>query len=299
LKANYGSLYEKKKTPIKTDDHPEEDTSPILGNDMHTEYQSIMGMLQWVVSLCRVDICFAVTSLSRFCACPREGHLTRALRVWGYLKNYPSRSLRIDHNKFHLAGEQLDKSLVDFLDQYAYAKEELDPQFPKPIGNELDVSVFFDSDHAHDKVTGRSISGIIVMVGSTPVVWKSKRQGAVQTSTYGAEFSAMHFATEEAITMRYMLRSLGIKVSQPTDISGDNAGVISNSTTPDGSLKKKHVALSFHSVRESVSAGIISPHKISSKNNIADLLTKPLDRNTFMGHTGRLLEMNSSVNLQL
>ncbi len=192
----------------------------------------------------------------------------------------------------------MDNSLIDFAEQYAYAEEEIDPRFPRPMGEELDVSVLFDSDHAHDKVTGRSISGVIVMVGSTPIIWRSKHQGAVQTSTYRAEFSAMRLATEETITIRYMLRSLGIRVSHPSKLSGDNAGVISNTTTPDATLKKKHIALSFHSVRESVSAGIISPHHISGENNIADLLTKPLDRNTFMQHTGKVLSMNTGVNSQ-
>jgi hypothetical protein len=238
-----------------------------------------MGMLQWVVSLCRIDICFAVSSLSRFYACPHEGHLSRALRVWGYLKKYPSRSLRIKSESFPFPGETLDQDFINFTEQYAYAKEEIEPRFPRPMGEELDISVFFDSDHAHVKVTGWSISGVIIMVGSTPVVWRSKRQGAVQTSTYGAEFSAMHLATEEIITMRYMLHSLGIRVSCPSSLSGDNAGVISNTTNPDVTLKKKHNALSFHSVRENVSAGIICPHQISSENNIADLLTKPLDLN--------------------
>jgi hypothetical protein len=83
----------------------------------------------------------------------------------------------------------------------------------------------------------------------------------------------MHMATEEAITIRYMLRSLGIKVSKPSDLFGDKAGVISNVTSPDANLKKKHVALSYHTVQENVSAGVIHPHKISGKNNIADLLT--------------------------
>jgi hypothetical protein len=131
-------------------DHPEEDTSNILGNDMHTEYQSIIGMLQWVVSLCRIDVCFAVSSLSRFCACPREGHLSRALRVWGYLKKYPSRSLKIDPTNFPIAGEVLETSLIDFTEQYSYAKEEIDPRFPPLLGKEMDVSIFFHSDHAHD-----------------------------------------------------------------------------------------------------------------------------------------------------
>ncbi len=183
--------------------------------------------------------------------------------------------------------------MIDFSEQYAYANEELDSKFPEPMGKELDVSIFFDSDHAHDKVTGGSISGVVVMVGSTPIIWKSKRQGSVQTSTYGAVFSAMRLATEEAITIRYMLRALGIAVSKPSALSGDNAGVITNASMPEATLKKKHVALSYQSVRENVAAGVIHPYKVSGKNNIADLLTKPLDRNTFMNHTGKVLKLNS------
>lgn len=108
----------------------------------------------------------------------------------------------------------------------------------------------------------------------------------------------MRLATEEAITIRYMLRALGVNVAKPSHISGDNAGVISNATTPDATLKKKHVALSYHAVRESVSAGIIYPNQVSSKNNIADLLTKPLDRNTFMNHAGKVLRLNAGENTQ-
>ncbi len=193
------------KTPIRTNDHPEEDESLILNSEIHRECQSLMGMLQWAVSLCRIDICFAVSSLSRFCACLREGHFTRALRIWGYLKKYPDRSLNINDTTFHIQGEKLDSAMINLTEQYAYAREELDHMFPRALGKEMDISIFFDSDHAHDKKTGRSILGVIVMVGSTPIIWKSNRQGAVQTSTYGAEFSAMRLATEETITIRYML----------------------------------------------------------------------------------------------
>lgn len=71
---------------------------------------------------------------------------------------------------------------------------------------------------------------------------------------------------------------------------GDNARVILNTSTMDATLKKKHVALSYHCVRENVFAGVISPHQVGSKENIADLLTKALDRNTFMHHPGSLLQ---------
>jgi hypothetical protein len=141
-------------------------------------------------------------------------------------------------------------------------------------------------------------SGVIVMVGSTPFIWKSKRQGAVQTSTYGAEFSAMRLAAEETLIIWYMLRALGIRVSTPIAVAGDNAGVIANISMPDATLKKKHVALSYHTVSENVTAKVIHPYKVSSKNNTADLLTKPLDRNTFMSHTGKVLKLSTGKNEQ-
>jgi hypothetical protein len=184
------------------------------------------------------------------------------------------------------------------LTKYAYAREALNPRFPEPLGKELDVSIFFDSDHAHDKVTGRLISGITVYVGSTPILWRSKRQGAIQTSMYGAEFSSMKSATEEAIMVRYMLRSLGIGIHKPSNILGDNAGVISCASTPESSLKKKHIALSYHFIRENLAIGAIRPQHIPDKNNISDLFTKPLDWNTFMQHTNKVLSLNASIDQQ-
>jgi len=172
--------------------------------------------------------------------------------------------------------------------------EEMDKNFPKPLGEELDVNIFFDSDLGHDRKTGRSISGIIVYVGNTPIIWKPRQQGAVQTSTYGAELCAMRMAVEEAITIRYMLRSFGIHVSSPTSTMGDNEGTIITATTPECALKKKHVALSYHFVREQTAVGIINPQKIDGKDNVADLLTKALDRNTFMTHTSKILSVSTN-----
>jgi hypothetical protein len=280
---------------MKTNEHPEEDLSDILDNNMHRECQSLMGMLQWVVSLCRVDICFAVSSLSRFFACPRRGHLSRVLHVWGYLKEYPHPCITIVLNPAETPGETIDCSLLSTSDQYAYAHEELDPKFPIAMGEELNTSIYFDSDHAHDKKTGRSISGVVAFLGNAPIIWKSKRQGVVQTSTYGAEFSTMRLATEEAIAIRYMLRSLGIRTSTPSNVFGDYTGVLKSATPNEATLKKKHVALSYHCVRENVSSGTIKPYQVGSKDNIADLLTKPLERGCFMQHTGKLLCMNHGI----
>ena len=87
---------------------------------------------------------------------------------------------------------------------------------------ELEFSIFVDSNHGHDKITGKSVNGIIMFVGRTLIHWESKRQSSVQTSTFGAEFISMKKAVEEAVTTRYYLRSMGVEVSRSSIIYADN-----------------------------------------------------------------------------
>ena len=74
-------------------DHPEQDDSTILDNEQHREYQSLIRMAQWLVTLGQLDICYAISSLSHFSCCPCEGHIRRLFRVWGYLKKFPNKSI--------------------------------------------------------------------------------------------------------------------------------------------------------------------------------------------------------------
>jgi hypothetical protein len=76
---------------------------------------------------------------------------------------------------------------------------------PKALIDEMERTVFVDSDHAHDKVTRQSITGMIIFIGRIPVIYSSKQQGAIETSTYGAEFCAMKNGVEELIALQYML----------------------------------------------------------------------------------------------
>ena len=99
-----------------------------------------------------------------------------------------------------------DKKLEpDFGNQYADFLEEIDEKLPIPKMKELLTTILVDSGHGHGRKTGRSITRIISFVGQTPIYWSSKRQGAVQTATFGAEFTALKKAVEEAVTMRYYL----------------------------------------------------------------------------------------------
>ena len=59
----------------------------------------------------------------------------------------------------------------EFGHQYDYFHEDIDPCFPIPLINGIDLTIFADSDHCHDKLTGISVSGLIVFLASTPIHW--------------------------------------------------------------------------------------------------------------------------------
>ena len=118
---------------------------------------------------------------------------------------------------------------------------------------------------------------MIAFVGSTPIYWKSTRQTCVQTSTFGAEFTALKKAVETAITIRYHLRSMGMKVTKPTTIYVDNKSVFLNAANPASTLNKKAIALAYHFVREHQFGKVVNIRHICSEDNYADILTKGLN----------------------
>jgi Reverse transcriptase (RNA-dependent DNA polymerase) len=286
-----GKLYTHK-TPLPPNVQPELDDTEFLDENGVRKFQMLIGMAQWACTIGRLDISFAVSSLSRFSAAPRLGHLTLALHLMGYIKKHPNRRLMISSNNLEVSPELQESSFhPDFLEDYPDAHEEIDPKMSKATGREMDTSIFFDANFAHDQKTRRSITGIITFVGCTPVVSISKRQGCIATSTYCAEFVAMRTAVEEAIAIRYMLRCLGVPVSAPTNMYGDNFGVIQNATIPDSDIKKKHVAISYHYVREAITARIVNGIWIRTYENFADINTKVLERIQFENHVHQLMEV--------
>ena len=282
LERLYGCL-KKQRSPMPKDDHPEMDTSAFLDDEGIRTYQMLIGMANWIVMIGRWDIAHAVNSLSRFNACPRKGHLERAFRIYGYLKHFPGLRTKVESRDIVFPSD-MKPFEADFSDEYPDAYEELDDALPSPKGAELPITTYFDSDHAHDRLTRRSCTGVLQFVGCTPVLALSRRQTSVETSTYGAEFNAMRTATEETMALRYMLRCLGVPVTRPSRLFGDNMGVIQSASIPGSQLKKKHTAIAYHRVREAVAAGIIEPYHVKGADNPADILTKALTSSEFLKH---------------
>ena len=82
---------------------------------------------------------------------------------------------------------------------------------------------------------------------------------------------------------------MGVTVSTPTVIYGDNLSAIKNTIDPGSPLKKKYLALAYHFCREHFSAGIVAIRKIDTADNYADPFTKPLVSSEFHGHFNEIM----------
>ena len=163
---------------------------------------------------------------------------------------------------------------------------------PKPKGPPVRVTIWVDADHARDKLTCRSVTGILVMINHTVVRTFSKRQTTVESSTYGSELVAARIATDMAVELTYNLQMIGVPLDGSILMLGDNKSVVINTTIPSSALKKKHNAIAYHRVREAIAARIVRFCHIDTQVNIADVLTKPLVGPTFHQLVSPLLFRN-------
>ena len=246
----------------------------------------------WLVNIGRADIAFSVNQLSRFNESPREVHLKLATRIFEYLHKFPNRSVFTEEkDQPHFMADLEAKKITAPGDMKSYYKDSLFENFPygpKPYGEGVEINIFIDSSHGDNKVDRKSTTGFVAFVGDMLYKVKSKRQKTVATSTFSAEFMALRYAVEEAISLKYLLQSLGVKVKGPAKIYSDSKSVLDSATILGTDLKRKHVALAFHAVREENTHDIVSLYKIDAKENIADVFTKNLGRLKFHYHAKRL-----------
>ena len=268
------SLPKRAATPFPQGYRPEIDVTPELPPAKVTDYQSLIGILRWCVELGRVDIITEVSMLASHLALPREGHLEVAIHIFAYLdKKHNSRIVfdpsypPIDHSKF----KECDWSAF-----YGDAKEAIPPNAPQPRGKEVDLRLFVDSDHAGDQAIRRSRTGFFVFLNMAPIVWYSKRQPTVESSVFGAEFVAMKNGMETVRGLRYKLRMMGVPLSGPTLMYGDNMSVIHNTQRPESTLTKKSNSICYHAIREAVAMGECLTAHVPTDQNPADICTKVL-----------------------
>ena len=242
--------------PMDPNYHAETDNSDFLVGEEISKYRMMVGSLNWLVTLGRYDIHYAVGTLARHMTIPRQGHLHAAKRLFGYLQQNYKFAIEYDIGELDFSMHKIES--FDWFPLYGKVQEEMPYGMPKPKGKSVVTSGFFDSSHASCLVTRRSTSCVLLFVNNTPIRWFSKRQNTVETSTYGSEAVAGRIAVDLTVELRYNLRMLGAEVKGTTILFGDNKSMITNASLPHSTLKKRNQANNYHRVREAVAAGIAS-----------------------------------------
>jgi hypothetical protein len=209
-------------------------------------YCELLGSLLYIANTTRPDISHAVGVLSRYRMNPTTSHWNEAMRVLKYLVKTRNMVLTLGEGDDILVG-------------------------------------WVDADYAGDLDHRYSTSGFALSVFGGAVVWGSKKQSAVATSTVEAEFMAASLAIKEATWLRGFLEEVGFP-PWTIKLYCDNQGCIANLRNPLYSKYTKHIAVSFHFAREAIGKGQVDIRYVESANNMADLLTKPLAYPIFVKH---------------
>jgi hypothetical protein len=236
-------------TPMEVGIDLETSDSP----QVNKPYRALIGELLYVANNTRPDVSFAVSNLARYSQDPRQVHWRAALRIVRYLKGTINLGLQYERSgKLSSGSESL-------------------------------VRGYSDADWGGCKRTCRSTSGYIFL-DAGPISWRSNLQTIVALSTMEAEVIALSAAGQELMWIR-KLEEAAMDPEKCGDyipvIYEDNQSAIAISKNPTHQGRTKHMRIKDLYIRERVAAKEISVVYCSTKENVADIFTKPLGRDRF------------------
>jgi len=217
--------------------------SELDNNPVDAPYRQAIGSLIYLVTGSRPDIAYAVSKLSQHLDKPLHSHWISVKRVLRYL-----------------AGTRTHGILYDG-------------------ARGIEVEGYSDSDYAGCLESRKSTSGYIFLIAGGAVSWKSKKQSNTATSTCEAEYMACCSTTKEAVWLSRLISDIRfLENPEPITIGIDNAGTIYLADNPAINERSKHIDVQYHFVRECVQLEKIKLVHCSTDNQLADSLTKPLER---------------------
>ena len=157
------------------------------------------------------------------------------------------------------------------------------------IGNQSLPIGYCDADWASDSDDRKSVSGNLFVYGGAAISWLSKKQHIVALSTTEAEYISSSLAAQEAVWLRRLFRGIGVNVSRPMSSNEDNLGALNLANNSSFHARTKHIDIRFHFIRSMVENKEIEINYCSTKEILADILTKGPDRTTFQTFTLRPL----------
>jgi hypothetical protein len=219
----------------------------LLSPQEHATYRQIVGKLMYAMVGSRPDLAYVLSVLGRYAAAPDTFHLAMAKRTLAYVKG------TLDY-RLHYPGSSNSK--------------------PR-------LSGYVDSDWANSPER-KSTTGFCFFLNSSLIVWCSKKQVTIATSTTVAEYFAMYEATTEAVCLRNLLDDLQIPQKDPTVLREDNQTAIKLAEDEASHKRTKHIDVKYKYTREQQDLGTIRVEYVPSEENLADFFTKPFARVQFV-----------------
>jgi hypothetical protein len=149
-----------------------------------------------------------------------------------------------------------------------------------PRGSTFDLIGYSDADWAGCKINRKSTSGTCQFLGRSLVSWASKKQNSVALSTAEAEYIATGHCCAQLLWIRQTLRDYGYKLTK-VPLLCDNESAIRMADNPVEHSRTKHIAIRYHFLKDHKQKGDIEIAYINTKEQLADIFTKPLDEQTF------------------
>ncbi|XP_019085614.1 PREDICTED: uncharacterized protein LOC109126486 [Camelina sativa] len=233
--------------PVTTPLSPHPPLTPTSGEpfDNPAQYRMVVDSLQYL-SFTRPDLAFGVNCLSQFMHAPTVLHWQAVKRVLRYLAGTVTHGLLLHP------------------------------------GTPLMLHAYLDATWGGDQSDMISTNAYIAYLGTTPIAWCSKKQRGVTRSSTESEYRAVANATLEIMWICSLLTELGVRLPTPPVIYCDNMSATYLCANPVFHSRMKHIAIDFHFVREQVKSGALPVVHISTDDQLADALTKPLPRPCFV-----------------
>lgn len=203
-------------------------------------YRQAVGSLMYLMLGSRPDSAYAVSFLSRSLENPTPDDISRLKRVFRYIAGTINVGLLYRHNE--------EKGIL---------------------------TCYSDADFGGCIQTGRSTSGVLVTYAGAAVSWLSQRQGSVTDSTTEAEVVAASEASKEIIWLSRLLSQMSELLAVPI-LQIDNAAAVRLAENPENHRRTKHIQRKHFFVREKVTEGRLAVEQVSSENQVADVMTKPI-----------------------
>lgn len=176
-------------TPLDDNYHPEEDTTNFCEPHKHSFHQSLIGSANWCVTLGCFNITYAVSTLAQYSIAPQKGHLHALMQMYRYLKYHHHAAIPINGSHFpnRVTNTYKFQHVNDWTEVFPDVYEATPKTAPKSftLSDPLKITCYVDGNHARNTVTCRSVTGILLFINNTPLVWISKRQSTIKTLTFG------------------------------------------------------------------------------------------------------------------